>query len=203
MVAETRSAGVSTRDRKRVKTQAEASALLGISPQRLQEMRRLAPWWKPELCNDLGWDVVGIAVAQCQYHEDKVDDGSALLRRQDAELKKVEEEAAIKRLDRQRKERVEAEAAGQLVRAEVVKSLLAESLGELSRLIDDVPYVMSQQVPPEVLPFVYVDETLVKELSKLAPLQRVMIKVRETYQRWLDRVPEEVFDVGADEDAVA
>ena len=203
MVAETRSAGVSTRDRKRVKTQVDASALLGISPQRLQEMRRLAPWWKPELSNDLGWDVVGIAVAQCQYHEDKVDDGSALLRRQDAELKKVEEEAAIKRLDRQRKERVEAEAAGQLVRVEVVKSLLAESLGELSRLVDDVPYVMSQQVPPEVLPFVYVDESLVKELSKLAPLQRVMIKVRETFQRWLDRVPEEVFYVGVEDDAAA
>jgi hypothetical protein len=81
--------------------------------------------------------------------------------------------------------------------------LLAESLGELSRLVDDVPYVMSQQVPPEVLPFVYVDESLVKELSKLAPLQRVMIKVRETFQRWLDRVPEEVFDVGIDEDAAA
>jgi hypothetical protein len=126
-----------------------------------------------------------------------------LLRRQDAELKKVEEEATIKRLDRQKRERVEAEAAGQLVRVEVVKSLLAESLGELSRLVDDVPYVMSQQVPPEVLPFVYVDESLVKELSKLAPLQRVMIKVRETFQRWLDRVPEEVFDVGVDEDAAA
>lgn len=201
MVAETRSPGVSSRDRDRVKTQAAAAGLLGISPQRLQEMRRLAPWWKEELCNDGGWDVVGIAVAQCQYHEDRVDDGSAILRRQEAELQKVEEEAQIKRLDRVRKERVEAEAAKLLVRVEVVQSLISEALGELRRLIDDVPFVMSQQVPPDVLPYVWVDDSGVNEVSKLAPLQRVLLKVTENFQRWLDRVPEEVFDVNEDFDA--
>ena len=195
MVAETRSQGVSTRDRKRVKQQAEAAGLLGISPQRLQEMRRLAPWWKPDLSNEQGWDVVGIAVAQCMFHEDKADDEGFALRRQSAELAKVEEEAAIKRLDRQKRERVEAEAEGSLVRVEVVQSLLSEALGELRRLIDDVPFVMSQQVPAEVLPFVYVDETTIKEVSKLSPLQRSLLKVTESYQRWLDRVPEEVFEV--------
>ena len=165
-------------------------------------MRRIAPWWKPELCDDLGWDVVGIAVAQCQYHEDKVDDNGSGKRRQDAELSKVEEEALIKRLDRQRKERVESEASGDLVRVEVVRSLLSEALGELRRLIDDVPFVMSQQVPPEVMPYVFVDDLMVKEISKLSPLQRVLLKVTESYQRWLDRVPEEVFEVDVEEPVV-
>jgi phage terminase Nu1 subunit (DNA packaging protein) len=195
MVAETRSQGVSTRDRKRVKQQAEAAGLLGISPQRLQEMRRLAPWWKPDLSNEQGWDVVGIAVAQCLFHDNKNDDDGFAQRTRLAELAKVEEEAAIKRLDRQKRERVEAEAEGSLVRVEVVQSLLSEALGELRRLVDDVPFVMSQQVPAEVLPFVYVDETDVKEVSKLSPLQRSLLKVTESYQRWLDRVPEEVFEV--------
>jgi hypothetical protein len=199
MVAETRSQGVSTRDRKRVKQQAEAAALLGISPQRLQEMRRLAPWWKPDLSNEQGWDVVGIAVAQCMFHDNKGDDEGFAQRRQSAELAKVEEEAAIKRLDRQKRERVEAEAEGSLVRVEVVQSLLSEALGELRRLIDDVPFVMSQQVPADVLPFVFVDETTIKEVSKLSPLQRSLLKVTESYQRWLDRVPEEVFEVEQDD----
>jgi hypothetical protein len=186
-----------------VKTQGDAAAFLGISPQRLQEMRRLpSPWWQPELSNDEGWDVVGIAVAQCQYHEDRIDDNSGLLRKQEAELQKVEEEAQIKRLDRQKRERVEAEAAGLLVRVEVVQSLLSEANGELRRLLDDVPFVMSQQVPPEVLPLVYVDESTVDEISKLSLLQRVLLKVTEGYQRWLDRVPEEVFD-GVEEEAAA
>jgi hypothetical protein len=182
-----------------VKQQAEAAALLGISPQRLQEMRRLAPWWKPDLSNEQGWDVVGIAVAQCMFHDDKGDDEGFAQRRQSAELAKVEEEAAIKRLDRQKRERVEAEAEGSLVRVEVVQSLLSEALGELRRLIDDVPFVMSQQVPAEVLPFVFVDETTIKEVSKLSPLQRSLLKVTESYQRWLDRVPEEVFEVDQDD----
>jgi len=199
MVKEVRSQGVSNRDRKRVKTQADAAALLGISPQRLQEMRRIrSPWWKDELCNEDGWDVVGIAVAQCLWHEDKNDDDGIAVRRQSAELQKLEEEAANKRLDRVKKERAEAIAEGSLVRSEVVRSLLSEALGELRRLIDDVPFVMSQQVPPEFLPLIFVDDSEVKEVSKLAPLQRVLLKVTESYQRWLERVPEEVFEVDQD-----
>jgi hypothetical protein len=166
-------------------------------------MRRLAPWWKPELCDDLGWDVVGIAVAQCQYHEAKADDGESRRRMEAAELQRAEEEAAIKRLDRQKRERVEQESAGQLVRVDVVQSLLCEANGELRRLIDDVPYTMSTQVPPEVVPWVYVNDALVVEVSKLSLLQRVLLKVTESYQRWLDRVPEEVFEVDVDEAAPA
>lgn len=202
MVAETRSPGVSTRDRRRVKTQGDAAAFLGISPQRLQEMRRIAPWWAAVFSNEDGWDIVGIAVAQCQYHEDRVVDNAGSVRKQEAELQKLEEEAQIKRLDRQKRERVEAETAGLLVRVEVVQSLLSEALGELRRLIDDVPFSMSQQVPPEVLPFVFVDETTVQEISRLSVLQRLLLRVTESYQRWLDRVPEEVFD-GVEEEAVA
>jgi hypothetical protein len=202
VVKETRSQGVSSRDRKRVKTQADAAALLGISPQRLQEMRRpqtQTPWWTQDLCNEDGWDVVGIAVAQCMWHDNKADDSDFVNRKQAAELQKIEEEAANKKLDRQKKERAEAIAEGSLVNVDTVQSLLSEALGELRRLIDDVPYVMSTQVPAEVLPYVYVDETQVKEVSKLSPLQRVLLKVTEGYQRWLDRVPEEVFEVDSEE----
>ena len=202
MVKETRSQGVSSRDRKRVKTQADAAALLGISPQRLQEMRRpqtQTPWWTQDLCNEDGWDVVGIAVSQCMWHDNKADDSDFVNRKQAAELQKIEEEAANKKLDRQKKERAEAIAEGSLVNVDTVQSLLSEALGELRRLIDDVPYVMSTQVPAEVLPYVWVDESQVKEVSKLSALQRVLLKVTEGYQRWLDRVPEEVFEVDAEE----
>lgn len=201
MVRETRAQGVSSRDRKRVKTQADAAALLGIAPQRLQEMRRLpSPWWKPELCNEEGWDVVGIAIAQVEYHQEKADDdGGRAKRMADAEVVRAEEEARIKALDRQKKERVEAEAERTLVHVDVVQTLLSEALGELRRMIDDVPFVMSRQVPADVLPFVYVDEANVKEVSKLSPLQRALLKVTEGYQRWLERIPEDVFAVDAEE----
>lgn len=195
MVKEVRAQGVSSRDRKRVKTQADAAALLGIAPQRLQEMRRLpSPWWREELCNEQGWDVVGIAIAQVEFHAEKVeDDGGRAKRIADAEVVRAEEEARIKALDRAKKERVEAEAEGSLVNVDVVRTLLSEALGELRRLIDDVPFAMSRQVPAEVLPYVYVDEEEVKEVSKLSPLQRQMLKVTETYERWLERIPEDVF----------
>jgi hypothetical protein len=133
------------------------------------------------------------------WHDSKADDSDFVNRKQAAELQKIEEEAANKKLDRQKKERAEAIAEGSLVNVDTVQSLLSEALGELRRLIDDVPYVMSTQVPAEVLPYVYVNETQVKEVSKLSPLQRVLLKVTEGYQRWLDRVPEEVFEVDSEE----
>ena len=40
------------RERVRVKTQNDAAGLLGVSPQRLQDMRRNAPWWRDELGDD-------------------------------------------------------------------------------------------------------------------------------------------------------
>ena len=98
-------------------------------------------------------------------------------------------------------ERAESEAEKQLVRVTVVQSLLCEALGELRRLIDDVPYVMSQQVPDEFKPFVWVDEAGVTEISKLSPLQRVLLKVTEGYQRWLERIPEDVFELQLEEPA--
>jgi hypothetical protein len=131
------------------------------------------------------------------FHESKQDPEAEGLQKRirDAELLKAEEEAAIRSLDRQRKQREEAESERSLVRVDVVSSLLAEALGELRRLIDDVPFVVSRQVPAEVLPYVYVDETHVKELSRLSPLQRALLKVTEGYQRWLDRIPEDVFQL--------
>lgn len=190
----------SQRDRKRVKTQADAAGLLGLSPQRLQDMRRNAPWWNDALCNDDGWDVVGIALTQQEYHTagSGDDDASAreLSRRTAAaKIAELEETAQIKALERQKRERVEAQEAGQLVRVDVVQSLLVEALAELRRAVDDVPYVFSQQVPAELRHLVWVEESGVRELSRLAPLQRIILKVVEDYQRWLDRVPEEVFDL--------
>ena len=198
-----RKPGGSDRDRKRVQTQGDAAGLLGISPQRLQDMRKVAPWWRPELKNDEGWDVVGIALAQWEYHQEPTGDdlGSELQKRTAAaKISELEETAQIKALERQKRERIEAQEAGQLVRVDVVQSLLAEALGELRRQLDDVPYNFAQQCPPEFQSLVWVEELFAQqELSKLAPLQRIMLKVVEDYQRWLDRVPEEVFELSTEE----
>ena len=189
----------STRDRKRVKTQSDASDLLGLSPQRLQDMRKHAPWWREELKNEDGWDVVGIALAQYGYHQESVDTAAAeqelVRRKQIAATTEAEQIAEIKILERVKRERIEAQEEGSLIRVETVRSLLAEALGMLRRSMDDVPYVFSQQVPPEFQALVFtIDEAFAKSVAELAPLQRIVMKVCEDYQRWLDRIPDEVFE---------
>ncbi len=193
----------SNRDRKRVKTQADAAGLLGLSPQRLQDMRRNAPWWVDDLCNDDGWDVVGIALAQHDHHFGRSDDDVSVelqKRTAAAKIAELEEVAQIKALERQKRERIEAQESLELVRVAIVQTLLTEALGELRRAIDDVPYVFSQQVPPELQVLVYREVPEGSPIADLAPLQRIVLKVVEDYQRWLDRVPDEVFQLTEDAD---
>jgi phage terminase Nu1 subunit (DNA packaging protein) len=176
------------RERKRVQTQQEAADLLGISPQRLQDMRRNAPWWRQELGND-GWDVVGIALAQADYHKPEDDLDLEIARRKKlAVIEELEESAKVRRLEREKRQRVEAQAARELVSVVVVTSLLSEALSELRSAIDDVPYVFSREVPPEFVPLVFAGD------DQPALLQRLIARVVEDYQRWLDRVPAELFD---------
>jgi len=196
--------GESARKRKRVETVSDAALFLGISRQRLQEIRRTpAPWWRAELETDEGWDVVGIAVAQSAWHHQaEVDRLKAEtpttefdVRMQAAELLEAEEAARVKQLDRRKRERLEELAARELVRVEVVRSLLREALGELRRLLDDLPWLFSRQVDPAFAEECYTLEVgKAERVSDLAPLQRAVMKVVEGYQRWLDRIPTEVFE---------
>ena len=200
------------RKRKRVETISDASKFLGISRQRLQEIRRTpAPWWSDELGTDAGFDVVGIAIAQAEWHhqeqlkklEAEKPRSEFDERMQAAALLEAEEAARVKQLDRQKRERLEQQAAGDLVRVEVVRSLLREALGELRRVLDDLPWVFSQQVDPELAAQCFtVEVSQAAAVSDLAPLQRAVMKVVEQYQRYLDRVPAEVFEESLAEMAV-
>jgi len=192
------------RKRKRVETVSDAALYLGISRQRLQEMRRApAPWWSGEMVTDAGFDVVGIAIAQAEWHhseqlkklEAEKPQSEFDERMQAAALLEAEEAARVKQLDRQKRERLEQQAAGELVRVEVVRSLLREALGELRRVLDDLPWVFSQQVDPKFAEQCFsVEVSQAQAVSDLAPLQRAVMKVVEQYQRYLERVPAEVFE---------
>jgi len=194
----------SGRKRKRVETVTDAALYLGISRQRLQEIRRTpAPWWQDEMATDAGFDVVGIALAQAAWHHQeqlkKLEAETPRTefdeRMQAAALLEAEEAARVKQLDRQKRERLEQQAAGELVRVEVVRSLLREALGELRRGLDDLPWVFSRQVSPEFADQCYTVEIgKAQAVSDLAPLQRAVMKVVEQYQRYLDRIPAEVFE---------
>ena len=175
------------RARGRVKTQNEAAGLLGISPQRLQDMRRNAPWWRDEL-GDGGWDVVGIALAQAEFHHRPADDLDEQIatRKKLAVIEELEETAKVRRLEREKRERVEAQAARELVQVQVVQALLSEALSELRSAIEDLPHVFFAELPPE----------LQQHQSRLRSL---IDQACDNYQRWLDRVPSELF---ADDDEV-
>lgn len=195
-----------------MKTAAEAAAFLGVSRTRVNQFVRESPWWSAALKTADGWDVVGIAVAQAEWHAankpaaERAADSGALERIAAAEELEAIESARCKTLERMKRERVELEHSRQLVSAEIVTSLMREMLAEIRRAFDDVAFVLSQQVSPDVLPVVFVEETLhAGDVSKMAPLQRIIAERIEQYQMWLDMISVDIFEVPDEvaDDAVA
>lgn len=211
-------------ERKRTKSVSEAALLLGISRSRLQQMRREASWWR----DDLGWidgtgegdgiDVVGVALAQAEHHHHQElkkhqstdEDARHQQRMNDLEYRAALENAEIKTLERRKRRRIEDREEKLTVGAETVVLFQREALAELRRLQDDLPWVFSRQVPAEFVHWCYTMEPEeAQRLDDLAPLQRAMLKIVESFDRWLNRGGDdddeqaEVGPVGDDSDILS
>lgn len=189
-----------SRDRKRVETVIEAAEFLGVSRSRLQEMRREAPWWFEDLHTRDGFDVVGIARAQCEFalrRELSTASASATEQEQIASAAVTEavETARIKTLERQKRERVELVEAKALVSADVVCGLFSEVLAELRTQLSDLAYRFGRQVPPELQSLVYESD------DRPALLQRMVAEVAAGYEDYLDLIASEIFEGESDADA--
>ena len=142
------------RERKRVSTAKEAAEFLGLSSQRIHDMKNEAPWFTDDMKNDDGWDVIAMARAQ-----QKNDDEREFAKRKPpkstaeektkaaAELREAKEKANIKTLERRRLQRRELEEQKKIVAVDVVAALFTESLSDLRTRIVDEPYELNKIWP--------------------------------------------------------
>lgn len=199
------------RERRRVATQADCAAFLGISTSRPRSMPSECKWWEDGFVTSEGWDVVGIAKAQAEWNlRRKFGAGTTTTTTEEekriasANVVIAEETAAAKTLDRRSKERRDGREEGALVEVEVVCRTLSEAFVGLQKQLSDLPFVFAQQVPPEFLPLVYVEGTRLEspevddgtdvEYPEPALLQRLVEDVETGYGQLLDLAASEIFD---------
>lgn len=196
----------------RVESQSEAARNLGLKRTNFQRIARERPgWWREEFHTVEGYDVVGIALARQDYllrrelatatkEKDAESEHEVEVRK--AEIAEARAKARIAELEVMKRVRVEREKERSLINAEKVKSYHGEMLGEVRRLWLNFCYGLSRGLPPEVVPYVYVDEHVWKgkDISLAAPAQRAVLKIVDDFQAWLDRISVDIFTDKGEED---
>ena len=184
--------------RRRADSVTDAASFLGVSRQRLQQFQKESPWWLDEFRSSEGFDVVGIALAQQEWHlRDEFSRAAATsttptaTEERIAEANEVEavESARIKRLERRKRERIEAVEGKRLVPASVAVSFASESQAELRVQLTDLAYRFWLQCPDEFKPLVFSEDE-----SQPAVLQLLVEGVVEGYEAFLEMAGDEMFD---------
>jgi hypothetical protein len=147
-------------------------------------------WWRPEFRDRSGfYDVDAIREAQAARPTQQARNLSKA--RAVVQMRTEQLQMEIKATELAKRKRQEEEALGNLLPADVYEEFTRELLGMVLRGLDEIPVKMAKQVPPDVVPLVYVPKHKQKRERDAAPLQKLLRRLENDIRGWLEQDPEE------------
>lgn len=172
---------------KRVRSRKAVAEAFGVTERAVGYWKK-EDWWQSEFQTSAGYDLEAIRLARAANAEPQ----DLTEKRLKIRIAKEQADLEIKWTELRRKQREEQLALGNTLPADVYTEFLRELLGMIRERLEDLPFRLSRQASAAQKKLIYVPESKIKKPSDAAPLQRMVAKIIDDVQKWLDQGAEEV-----------
>lgn len=175
----------------RIQSRKEVAELFGVTERAVAYWQQEA-WWQPEFRTEEGYDCD--AIREARRSTPRAGTGELQEARAKIRVAREKIDLDIRQAEFRERQRKEQQQLGKLLPADVYAEFLRELLGLIRRGLEELPYKTSQEVPPRVRKYFYVDPATNdrrKHPRSPALLQRQVQRLITDIERWLRQDPAE------------